>query len=113
MGERVSALTWVRERYPRRIPVICERKQGCHTIADVERHKYLLPADLLVQHFVCVLRKRLSLDYHTSIFVFCDDGTIPPNTARMDLLYQARKHDDGYLYLFYTGENVFGGRPAR
>ena len=51
----------VRERHPDRLPVICEKVEGS-AITDLDKNKFLVPADLTVGQFVLVVRKRVMLD---------------------------------------------------
>ncbi|XP_022950063.1 autophagy-related protein 8C-like [Cucurbita moschata] len=97
----------VREKYPDRIPVIVE-KAGRSNIVDIDRNKYLVPADLTVGQFVYVVRKRIKLSAERAIFVFVKD-TLPSTGALMSVIYEHNKDEDGFLYMSYSGENTFGG----
>lgn len=66
----------IRDKYPDRVPVICERAPGSD-IGDIDRKKYLVPSDLTVGQFVYVIRKRIKLEPEKGIFIFVDD-TLPP-----------------------------------
>ena len=37
----------VLEKYPERIPVICEKLPSCKNVPDVDRYKYLVPGDII------------------------------------------------------------------
>ena len=50
----------IRNKYPDRIPVICEKTEKAN-IDDIDKKKYLVPADLTAGQFVYVIRKRLKL----------------------------------------------------
>ncbi|CAL8145092.1 unnamed protein product [Prunus armeniaca] len=96
----------IREKYPDRIPVIVE-KAAKSNIPDIDKKKYLVPADLSVGQFVYVVRKRIKLEAEKAIFVFVKN-TLPPTAAVMSTIYEENKDEDGFLYLTYSGENVFG-----
>ncbi|PQQ03609.1 autophagy-related protein 8C [Prunus yedoensis var. nudiflora] len=96
----------IREKYPDRIPVIVE-KAARSNIPDIDKKKYLVPADLSVGQFVYVVRKRIKLEAEKAIFVFVKN-TLPPTAAVMSTIYEENKDEDGFLYLTYSGENVFG-----
>ena len=97
----------IREKYPDRIPVICE-KADHSDIPAIDKKKYLVPSDLTVGQFVYVIRKRISLAPEKAIFVFINNQ-VPPSGTLLSLLYENNKDEDGFLYLVYSGENVFGG----
>ncbi|GAA5982691.1 hypothetical protein JCM11641_002338 [Rhodosporidiobolus odoratus] len=50
----------IRQKYPDRIPVICEKADKTD-IPAIDKKKYLVPADLTVGQFVYVIRKRIKL----------------------------------------------------
>ena len=78
-----------------------------HTFTDIDKKKYLVPADLTAGQFVYVIRKRLKLAPEQAIYLFIN-GTIPPTAALMNTIYQEHKDTDGFMYMTYSGENVFG-----
>lgn len=96
----------IRQKYPDRIPVICEKAEKSN-IPDIDKKKYLVPADLTVGQFVYVIRRRIKVDQNTNIFIFVNN-VLPPTAALMSSLYDEQKDDDGFLYITYSGENTFG-----
>ena len=68
---------------------------------------YLVPTDLTVGQFVYVIRKRLNLSPDKAIYLFVG-GTIPPTASLLITIYEQYKDEDGFLYLTYSAENVFG-----
>lgn len=106
--ERRRESAKVMQKYPDRLPVVCERHAACKNVPDVDRKKYLVPRDLTAGQFVYVLRKRVSVAPTQAIFLSTESGQIPPSDQRMHQLYSAHRNEDGFLYLRYSGENVFG-----
>jgi len=96
----------IREKYPDRIPVIVEKAEKSD-ISDIDKKKYLVPADLTVGQFVYVIRKRIKLSPEKAIFIFVNN-VLPPTAALMSAIYEEHKDDDGFLYISYSGENTFG-----
>ncbi|GAB5372490.1 hypothetical protein AAMO2058_001670200 [Amorphochlora amoebiformis] len=96
----------IRSKYPDRIPVICEKAKKSD-IVDIDKKKYLVPADLTVGQFVYVIRKRIKLTPEKAIFIFVNN-TLPPTGAVMSQIYKEHKDDDGFLYVTYSGESTFG-----
>ena len=76
-------------------------------VPDIDKNKYLVPADLSVSQFMHVIRKRIKLPSEKAIFIFVNN-TIPPTAALMSVLYQEQKDEDGFMYVTYSGENTFG-----
>ncbi|KAH9651858.1 Autophagy-related protein 8C [Citrus sinensis] len=108
----------IREKYPDRIPVIVEKAERSD-IPDIDKKKYLVPADLTVGQFVYVVRKRIKLSAEKAIFIFVKN-ILPPTAslfylltpaiaaAMMSAIYEENKDEDGFLYMTYSGENTFG-----
>jgi|GEM_PF-1250603 len=97
----------IREKYPDRIPVICE-KDARSDIPDIDKKKYLVPQDLTVGQFVYVIRKRIKVKPEKAIYIFINN-VLPPTAALMSSIYENQKDQDGFLYITYSGENTFGG----
>ncbi|CAK9173199.1 unnamed protein product [Ilex paraguariensis] len=76
-------------------------------IPNIDKKKYLVPADLTVGQFVYVIRKRIKLSAEKAIFIFVDNA-LPPTGAIMSAIYEEQKDEDGFLYVTYSGENTFG-----
>ncbi|KAL6562254.1 Autophagy-related protein 8C-like [Orobanche gracilis] len=96
----------IREKYPERVPVIVEKAIKSE-VPDIDKKKYLVPADLTVGQFVYVVRKRIKLSAEKAIFVFVNN-MLPPSAALMSAIYDEHKDEDGFLYMTYSGENTFG-----
>lgn len=103
---RVAESGRVLSKYPDRVPVICE-KNSKSSIDDLDKKKYLVPVDLTAGQFVYVIRKRLRLPAEKAIFLFVA-SVIPPTSSNMATLYHQYKDRDGFLYITYSEENVFG-----
>ena len=104
--KRKSEAERIRAKYPDRVPVICE-KADRSDIPDIDKKKYLVPADLTVGQFHYVIRKRIKLAPEKALFLFCSNS-IPPNAALMSTVYEEQKDQDGFLYIQYSGESTFG-----
>ncbi|GMH07178.1 hypothetical protein Nepgr_009018 [Nepenthes gracilis] len=106
LERRQAEAARIREKYPDRIPVIVERAEKTD-IPDIDKKKYLVPADLTVGQFVYVVRKRIKLSPEKAIFIFVKN-ILPPTAAMMSAIYEENKDEDGFLYMTYSGENTFG-----
>jgi len=107
LEQRQQESARIREKYPERVPVICERAERSQSVIDIDKKKYLVPSDLTVGQFMFVIRKRLKLPPEQAIFLFVN-GTIPPTGSLMSQVYEDYRDEDGFLYINYAGENIFG-----
>mmetsp|Transcript_25834 Transcript_25834/g.56278 ORF Transcript_25834/g.56278 Transcript_25834/m.56278 type:complete len:124 (+) Transcript_25834:180-551(+) len=106
LAKRQAEASRIKEKYPDRIPVIVEKAEKSD-IPDIDKKKYLVPADLTVGQFVYVIRKRIKLSPEKAIFIFVKN-VLPPTAALMSSIYEDHRDDDGFLYITYSGENTFG-----
>lgn len=101
-----SELERIFEKYPGRVPVYVS-KGAKSKLADVEKHKYLVPCEMTVGQFIYVLRKHIKLKAEQGIFIFVNNK-LPPTSMMMGELYGRDKGDDKLLHIVYSEENVFG-----
>jgi GABA(A) receptor-associated protein len=97
----------VLNKYIDRIPIICEKSSTQTQLPDIDKHKYLVHKDLTLGQFMYVIRKRMNLKAEEAIFLFVSD-TIPPSSSIIRDIYNKHKDHDGFLYMQYSKENVFG-----
>lgn len=96
----------IRSKYPDRIPVVVERAPKSQ-ISDIDKRKFLVPADLSVAQFMYIIRKRIQLAPEKSMFLFVN-RMLPTTSSTMGSIYDEYKDEDGFLYIAYSGENTFG-----
>ena len=104
---RFQEASRIRQKFPGRIPVIVERLEKSKTIPLIDKQKFLVPPDLTLGQFVFVIRTRIKLSPEQALFVFVNNS-LPTTGTIMRELYKSHQSDDGFLYLKYCGENVFG-----
>ena len=104
--KRKDESTRIRAKYPDRIPVIVERAEKSN-IDNIDKNKFLVPADMSVGQFIYVIRKRIKLSPEQAIFIFVNN-TLPPTSYNIGMIYNEHKNDDGFLYISYSGESTFG-----
>jgi GABA(A) receptor-associated protein len=105
---RVFESNQIKLRYPNRVPVIVEKASGCSSdIPTIDKHKYLIPYTFSFGQFIYVIRKRLSLPPDKAIFLFVNN-VLPTSSELMIDIYKKYSNVDGFVYVDYTGESVFG-----
>lgn len=97
----------IMNRYPGRIPIICEKYHDSDDSPELTKSKYLVPSDLTFGQFLFVIRKRLKLTEEKALFVFINN-TLVPSSEIISKIYNNHKDEDGYLYVSYSFENTFG-----
>ena len=104
--KRLLESSRIMEKYPNRIPVICECVGG--EVPDIDRKKYLVPSDLSMAGFLYVIRKRISISAEKSIYIFVGGDVMVSGSQTLGTVYEKYKDLDGFLYTCYSGENTFG-----
>jgi GABA(A) receptor-associated protein len=98
----------IREKYPDRIPIICEKSlRDRSSLPDLDKNKYLVPQDFTVGQFMYVIRKRLKINNSEALYLFAN-GHIMSCSTTLNVAYHNYKDTDGFLYLKYSKESTFG-----
>ena len=108
----------VLEKYPERLPVIIT-KDVKSQLPSINQVKFLIPYNLTIAQLIYIIRNRISIKAEETINIFVEDieGNIklPPTGSSLNHIYkenvdnhQKHKNYDGFLYIIYSGENVFG-----
>lgn len=94
-------------KHPNKVPVILQRDLHCNDLPELTRHKFLVPLDLSVSHFLYYIRRQLSVPSHISVFIYVNQ-TLPSLQQPMSLIYEEEQSCDGILYIYYASEHTFG-----
>jgi GABA(A) receptor-associated protein len=105
---RIFESNQIRLKYPNRVPIIIEKATGCSSdMPNIDKNKYLIPSEFSFGQMVYVVRKRLSLSPDKALFLFVNN-VLPTSSELMANIYKNYGNIDGFLYIVYTGESVFG-----
>jgi GABA(A) receptor-associated protein len=63
--------------------------------------------ELTMAQFTFIIRKRIKMHPDKAIFMFVKDTVHPSHTSIAEL-YRRFKDEDGFLYMTYSEESVFG-----
>ena len=92
-------------KFKDRIPVIVQPRKD--SIQKIDKRKFMTPRSLTMGQFIFVIRKRLKLKGSEALFVF-SGSRLMNSSSTMYEIYENEKDEDGFLYLVYDFENVFG-----
>jgi GABA(A) receptor-associated protein len=97
----------LRKKYPDKIPVLVGRATKNSPV--ILRHKFLVPQNMSFGISTIEIRKQLvGINEKDAIFFFLGGNIIPPTNFIISSLYDKYKDKDGFLYITYSSENVFG-----
>ena len=108
---REDEATRVMSKFPGRFPVFLNRHRDS-TLPQIDKNKYLVPGGLSWAQFQFVIRKRLRLNHCHALFMSCSNS-FPCQSDSIDSIYEEHKARDGFLYVEYMSENVFGDMRPR
>ena len=109
LQQRIAESQRIKTKYSDRLPVIVEKSSAASaTLPDLDRNKYLVPGELNVGQFMYVIRKRLEMPSNEALYLLTSKGSMPSSSTLMSEIYAQLKDPDGFLYMTYSGENVFG-----
>ena len=105
--ERKKESARILEKYPDKVPIICEKYSKDKSIYKIDKNKFLAGGDLTMGQFVYVIRKRIKMSSKEGLFLFVNN-TLLPNTEQLSKIYKDNKSEDGFLYVQFSLENTFG-----
>ena len=108
LNDRFNEAKKVLDKYPDRIPIICEKDHtASYDCPNIDKIKYLVPVNLTIGEFIYVIRKRINISPEKALFLFVN-GSIPATSSPIYSIYHIHKDLDNFLYVTYSFENVFG-----
>jgi len=105
--KRCSLSSKILNSYPDRVPVIVEKAPNSN-IPDIQRKKFLAPAEIPISKFQAEIRKHIAIPADKTIFLYVGNNVLPQSSALMSQIYGQHRDEDGFLYVVYSGESVFG-----
>eukprot|EP00927_Polykrikos_kofoidii_P045587 TRINITY_DN39621_c0_g1_i1.p1 TRINITY_DN39621_c0_g1~~TRINITY_DN39621_c0_g1_i1.p1 ORF type:complete len:379 (+),score=76.86 TRINITY_DN39621_c0_g1_i1:76-1212(+) len=103
----------MRERYPDRVPVICERARYSD-LPQIQRNKFIVPGGMLCGEFKYIIHKQVTqaaapstANADQTIYIFVN-GITPKVSTLMSELYDRHQDEDGFLHVMYGAENTLG-----
>ncbi|XP_074423143.1 microtubule-associated protein 1 light chain 3 gamma-like [Larus michahellis] len=112
LATRMHEVTEIRIKYPNKIPVVVERYQKEKTLPPLNRTKFLVSQDLPLSQFAVTLRTRLCLASSQTFYLLVNNKGLPNMAVTMQELYRDNKDEDGFLYLTYASQEMFGSSSS-
>lgn len=94
-------------KYADKVPLIVTKSKKTQ-LQNIDKNKFLVPNDMTLGQFLIVIRKRIKLKPEESLFMLVKDKSLIEASKTLSEVYNEYKDEDGFLYITYCGENVFG-----
>ncbi len=96
-------------KYPDKIPVILEKSSKDKYLPKVDKNKLLVAHNMTVATIIQLLKTHIKIDEKTSIYIMVSNNNVMLSGSQsISDIYKNHQSNDGFLYLEYCTENVFG-----
>lgn len=116
LEKRKAESARILDRYPTRIPLVCERVPDFlqkNNLPVLSKKKFLVPSVMTLAQFCCVLKAQIKEEQPTAsnkaLYFTLRNRMTPTMGKTLQEVYASHKAEDGFLYLHFCEETVFGG----
>ncbi|KAL8164121.1 UNVERIFIED_CONTAM: Microtubule-associated proteins 1A/1B light chain 3C [Gekko kuhli] len=113
LASRKREVDEIREKYPNKIPVVVERYHKEKELPVLGKTKFLVSQDLPMSQFMLTIRSRLCLSANQAFYLLVNDKSLPTLSLTMMEVYRDNQEDDGFLYITYASQEMFGDGGRR
>jgi len=113
---RKAESTRIREKFPTRVPLVCERNPASKSskLPELQKKKFLVPEVMTLAQFSLLLKQQMEAEGRnaaadSSLYFLLKSGQSPVLSKMLRDLYEEHCGPDGFLYLHMCEEAVFGG----
>ena len=94
--------------HPDKLPIIVERYKDEMGLPVLDKIKYLVPFEMTLGTLSSIIRKRLQLNSTQTLFLIVNQKNVFCASTPLGEIYAAEKDNDGFLYIVYASQEVFG-----
>ncbi|KAH9490326.1 Microtubule-associated proteins 1A/1B light chain 3C [Bulinus truncatus] len=105
---RKEEVEGIKQKFPSKVPVIVERFHKETALPILDKTKFLVPQELTMSQFLTIIRNRMSLNSNQSFYLIINNKSISSMSATIAELYRDEKDEDGFLYMTYASQEMFG-----
>jgi len=98
----------IRMKFPTKIPIIVERYSKESELPLLDKRKFLVPQELTMSQFVSIIRNRMKIGPSKALFLLVNNRSMVSLSKSLAEIYCENRHSDGFLYVTYASQEVFG-----
>ncbi|XP_042562579.1 microtubule-associated proteins 1A/1B light chain 3C [Clupea harengus] len=98
----------IRSKFPNKLPVIVERYIREKHLPLMDKSKFLVPFEFTIGQFISLLRSKIDLDSSQALYLLVSENHMTCLTASMGEVYSQYSDQDGFLYMTYASQDMFG-----
>ncbi len=107
--DRIKKSALLLSKYPDKFPIILEKSNKDKYLPNIEKNKLLVSHDMTVATVLQLLKRTLKINETMAIYIMVSKQEIMLSGSQSIMqIYNNYKSKDGFLYLEYCAENVFG-----
>ncbi|KAL4622984.1 microtubule-associated proteins 1A/1B light chain 3C-like [Arapaima gigas] len=109
LATRKHEVCSIRSKFPNKLPVIVERCVREKHLPLLDKTKFLVPHELTLGQFLCLLRSKIDLSPTQTLYLLVSERSMLCLSASMSEIYSRYSDPDGFLYITYASQDMFGG----
>jgi len=113
--KRVQCHIQATNKFPSKLGLIIERAETPSKQANsdsrlktIANPKFMMPRTFTIGEVLAVLRTRLDLSREEGLVLFANEKYMLRPNSKLEDVYARYKDEDGFLYLVYAEENIYG-----
>ncbi|CAG2058003.1 unnamed protein product [Timema podura] len=107
-ASRKEEVAIIRSKFPNKVPIIVERFYKELYLPRLDKTKFLVPQEITMSQFVSIIRNRMQLGSTQAFYLLVNNRSMLSLSKTLAEVYNEYRADDGFLYLTYASQEVFG-----
>ncbi|XP_026136592.1 microtubule-associated proteins 1A/1B light chain 3C [Carassius auratus] len=108
LATRKDEVCTIRSKFPNKLPVIVERYLREKKLPLLDKTKFLVPHELTLGQFLSLLRSKIALEASQALYLLISGKNTSCLSASMGEVYSQFRDPDGFLYITYASQDMFG-----
>ncbi|XP_004931350.2 microtubule-associated proteins 1A/1B light chain 3C isoform X2 [Bombyx mori] len=98
----------IKSKFPTKIPLIVERYHKERNLPTLDKKKFLVPEDITMSQFLVIIRNRIRVKPNQALYLIINNRSMLSMSLTMAQAYENYGDEDGFLYITYASQEVFG-----